>query len=254
MCISMFIQWDIHSLSNALSQHIQLVIHVYPTEYPNIYKGISHLSCWISNWISVPICLPEIRAGFCIAIPICILAPGPASSAASDRPLPPCSERKRGVGNVFSYPTAGPPALWHPAGPAGPASPPASSSVIAQEEHACKTKEGPRARGLQGGVARSRWRWGPWHHCPCLPSPCCPPAAVGGWWGGGGGVMLGVGKKDSHWRQSERRGSHWSRCPYRYQCEQHVDIVNVYHFDIIIGYMQISQWLCWICLDTSLDI
>jgi hypothetical protein len=105
-----FIQWNIHDLSNTLSKHIQMVIQAYPTEYPNISRGISHLSDWISNWISDLNCGPGNRAGSCISIPICILAPGPASSAASGG-QPPCSERKRGVCNACSYPTARPPAL-----------------------------------------------------------------------------------------------------------------------------------------------
>ncbi len=37
MCISNLIQWGIHSLSNAFSKHIQLVIHAYPTWYPCAY-------------------------------------------------------------------------------------------------------------------------------------------------------------------------------------------------------------------------
>jgi hypothetical protein len=44
-----FVHWDIHYLSNELSKHIQLVIREYPTEYPNTYYGISHLSNCISN-------------------------------------------------------------------------------------------------------------------------------------------------------------------------------------------------------------
>jgi hypothetical protein len=111
-----FIQWDIHYLSNTFSKHIQLVVLSYPTGYPNISKGISQLSNWISDWISGLICCQGIQAGSCIAIQICILAPGPASPAASDG-LPPCSEGKRGVRNACSYPTAGPAALRHPAGP-----------------------------------------------------------------------------------------------------------------------------------------
>jgi hypothetical protein len=99
-----FIQWDIHYVSNAFSKHIQLVILAYPTGYQDISKGMSHLSNWISNWIFGLICSQGIQAGSCIAIPICILAPAPASSAASDG-LPLCSERKRGVRNACSYPT-----------------------------------------------------------------------------------------------------------------------------------------------------
>jgi hypothetical protein len=92
---------------------IQSILQAYPTGYPNISKGISHFSNWISIWI---ICSQGIQAGSCIAVQICILARGPASSATSDG-LPQCSERKRGVCNACSYPTAGPPALRHPAGP-----------------------------------------------------------------------------------------------------------------------------------------
>ena len=72
MCIS--------SLSNGIS-------NIYPTHspsIPNISRGISHLSILIFNGIPDLICCPEIQTGSCIAIPICILAPGPASSAASD--------------------------------------------------------------------------------------------------------------------------------------------------------------------------
>jgi hypothetical protein len=96
-----FVQWDIDYLSNTFSEHIQMVIQAYPTEYPNISRGISHLSNWMSNWISGLNCSPGIRSGSCIAIQICILAPGPASSAASDA-LPQCSKRKRVVCNACS--------------------------------------------------------------------------------------------------------------------------------------------------------
>ena len=84
------------SISNWLSTPIQQFIQTYPKGYP--------ISNWISIGISGLICGQGIQAGSCIAIQICILAPGPASSAASDG-LPPCSERKRGVRNACSYPT-----------------------------------------------------------------------------------------------------------------------------------------------------
>jgi hypothetical protein len=70
----------------------------------------------ISNWISYLICSPGLRAGSCIANPNCILAPGPASSAASDG-LTPCSERKNERGaSVTRVHIPLPHALRHPAG------------------------------------------------------------------------------------------------------------------------------------------
>ncbi len=96
------------SISNWLSTPIQQFIQTYPKGYP--------ISNWISIGISGLICGQGIQAGSCIAIQICILAPGPALSAALDG-WPPCYERKRGVRNACSYPTAGQPAVRHPAGP-----------------------------------------------------------------------------------------------------------------------------------------
>ncbi len=127
--------------------------HIGPTNRISkwISRWITRYSIGVSNWISVLIsdliCSSDIRVSSCFAILIFIVATGFASTADSAA-LPPCSERKRGVGNVYLYP---PPPLpgrlscRHPAraGLAGQASQPASSSWNMPAK-----KKGP---GLGGG-------------------------------------------------------------------------------------------------------